>query len=70
MPYPTQSEKSDEDGKSRYMGRCIHYLKNEGKKQDQAIAQCLSMWKQDKEAKGGEDPEWEEREVGPFILLD
>lgn len=45
MPKPPQKNESKDD----YIKRCVPYLiKNEGKKPDQARAQCESMWKQDK----------------------
>lgn len=37
------------------MKRCVPMLINEGKKQDQAVAQCLSMFKQKWKAKAQED---------------
>jgi hypothetical protein len=42
MPYPERGETKEE-----YISRCIPYMiKNEGKKQDQAVAMCHAFWKQ------------------------
>jgi len=40
------------EGESQYMGRCISYVMGEGKEQDQAVAQCISMWDQNHSAEG------------------
>ena len=40
------------EGESQYMGRCISYVMGEGKEQDQAVAQCISMWQQNHSAEG------------------
>jgi len=39
MPKPRKKET-----KSKFMSRCISDVVKEGKKQDQAIAQCLGVW--------------------------
>lgn len=39
MPTPEPNETRDE-----WMARCIPYLINEGKKRDEAVAICSSMW--------------------------
>ena len=76
MPYPTPKEiKDGEEGKKRYLEKCFHVLKQEGKPQDVRIAQCLNMWREavkKHKAKGNLDsPTWEEEnESGPFVLLD
>ena len=43
MPIPHKNEK-----RSDFISRCIPQLRDEGKPQDQAIAQCHSIWTQDK----------------------
>lgn len=46
MPDP-----KDYDDKQSFMGACMHQVKTkEGKPQDQAVAQCLSMWRNKKKA--------------------
>ena len=39
MPKPRKGET-----KSKFMSRCISDVTGEGKKRDQAIAQCISVW--------------------------
>jgi nitrogen regulatory protein PII-like uncharacterized protein len=41
MPKPRKGET-----RSKFMGRCISDVINEGKKRDQAIAQCINVWKE------------------------
>lgn len=41
MPTPKPGETQNQ-----WMGRCVPYVMQEGKKAEQAVAQCLSMWKQ------------------------
>jgi len=49
MPNPDNYKPSE---KSKYMQECMHIVvKEEGKKRDQGIAQCLNVWKQHKEKK-------------------
>lgn len=43
MPTPRGGE-----SQSDYMKRCVPQLKQEGKRTDQAVAQCISMYKQAK----------------------
>ena len=74
MPEVTPSQlKRGEEGKRDFLDKCFHATKQEGKPQEQRIAQCLSMWRQaveEKRAKGScEDPKWEDFEVGGFILF-
>lgn len=63
MPSVEQGEKKD-----HYMKRCVPMLIKEGKKQDQAVAQCLNMFKEKWKAKAKEDgkptdsPEWKQAE--------
>ncbi len=52
MPSVQKGEKQ-----GHYMKRCVPMLIKEGKKQDQAVAQCLSMFKQKWKAKGEEAPD-------------
>ena len=52
MPSVQKGEKKD-----HYMKRCVPMLIKEGKKQEQAVAQCLSMFKQKWKAKGQEMPD-------------
>ena len=52
MPSVKKNEKQ-----AHYMSRCVPMLIKEGKKQDQAVAQCLSMFKQKWKAKGEEVPD-------------
>ena len=40
------------ESESDYMGRCISYVVDEGKDQDQAVAQCISMWQQNHSKEG------------------
>ena len=47
MPSVQKGEK-----KNHYMHRCVPMLVKEGKSQDQAVAQCLSMFRQHWQAKG------------------
>lgn len=47
MPSVKQGEKQ-----SDYMHRCVPMLTKEGKKHDQAVAQCLNMFKEHWKAKG------------------
>lgn len=42
--------------KDSYMHRCVPMLVKEGKKQDQAVAQCLNMFKEHWKAKGNVIP--------------
>lgn len=42
----------ENETKSKYLSRCIPMLIKEGKSQDQAVAQCLSMFRQKWKAKG------------------
>lgn len=51
MPrYPNKTESQDD-----YMGYCVSYLKKEeDKTQDQAVGQCLEMWRNRKK-------HWEEK---------
>lgn len=44
MPEPREGE-----DRSDFISRCIPQLRDEGKPQDQAIAQCHSIWRQNKE---------------------
>lgn len=47
MPTPRKDEK-----KSEFISRCIEYVvEKEGKKQEQAVAICHSIWKNKKEKK-------------------
>ena len=75
MPSVTKKQIQDgEEGKKRFMDKCFHVLKQEGKPQEQRVAQCLSLWKEAVKkyrAQGIlDDPEWEkEFESGPFIFL-
>jgi len=46
MPEPSSDETREE-----WMARCIPYLINEGREQDQAVAICSSMWEQAKNEK-------------------
>lgn len=43
MPTPRPNEKRND-----FISRCIPELRDEGKPQNQAIAQCHSIWRQDK----------------------
>ena len=49
MPTPKKNE-SEED----FVARCIPILIREGKTQEQAVAQCHSMYRQAKKVKEGE----------------
>ena len=42
MPTPKPSEESRDE----WMDRCIPYLVDEGREQDQAVAICSSMWEE------------------------
>ncbi len=44
MPTPRKDETKDD-----FLDRCIPELKEEGKKQDEAIAQCISIWEEDQD---------------------
>ena len=45
MPNVTKTLKKDPKGKQKYLAKCIPVVMKEGKKsQNQAIAQCNSMW--------------------------
>ena len=44
MPTPQKNER-----RSDFISRCIPELRDEGKPQDQAIAQCQSIWRQEKQ---------------------
>jgi len=46
MPQPRENE-----NRSDFISRCIPELMGEGKKQDQAIAQCHSIYQQSKKGK-------------------
>jgi len=50
MPSVEKGEK-----KNHYMKRCVPMLIKEGKKQDQAVAQCLNMFKEKWKAKGNKN---------------
>lgn len=52
MPSVKKGEKQ-----SHYMHRCVPMLTKEGKKQDQAVAQCLGMFREKWKAKGGNPDE-------------
>lgn len=52
MPSVKKGEKQ-----SDYMHRCVPMLTKEGKKQDQAVAQCLNMFREHWKAKGTILPE-------------
>lgn len=54
MPSVKKNEKQ-----GHYMKRCVPMLIKEGKNQDQAVAQCLNMFREKWKAKGSE-PEWDE----------
>jgi hypothetical protein len=45
MPKPRKGET-----RSKFMSRCISDVINEGKKRDQAIAQCINVWKEEHKA--------------------
>ncbi len=45
MPQPPKPNET----KDEFLGRCIPYLKNEGKPQDQSVAICYSMWREKNE---------------------
>jgi len=73
MPSVTPSEVKDgKEGKKHFLDKCFHALKEEGKPQEQRIAQCLNMWKQGvkkNRAKGSlEDPRWEDYETEAFVF--
>jgi hypothetical protein len=72
MPSVQKNEKQD-----HYMHRCVPVLIKEGKKQNQAVAQCLSMYKQHwkrKKSKASingkiEEPDWEkDNETKMFVI--
>lgn len=75
MPYPSEKEKkSGEKGKKKYMDRCFHMLKKEGKPETQRIAMCLNMWKEGlkrKKTKGSDEPldfdEYHDLGIATFI---
>jgi len=75
MPDVTPEQIRDgEEGKKRFLKKCFHATKEEGKPEAQRIAQCLNMWKQavkKHRAQGNyEDPDWDkENESGPFTIL-
>ena len=48
MPKPKKGESQKE-----YIGRCIPILIEEGRKQDQAVAICYSMWRNRNKKKKG-----------------
>ena len=52
-----KTEKEKGELKSHYLKRCIPMLMKEGKKQPQAIAECISMFKQKWKAKGEKVPD-------------
>lgn len=52
MPSVQKGEKQQ-----HYMHRCVPMLVKEGKSQDQAVAQCLNMFRQHWKAKGKELPD-------------
>ena len=52
MPSVQKGEK-----KNHYMHRCVPMLVKEGKSQEQAVAQCLNMFKQKWKSKGETVPE-------------
>jgi len=47
MPKPKKRE-----SESDYMSRCVPMLINEGKKKEQAVAICYSMYQENKKPKG------------------
>ena len=50
MPSPPRKGEKEKD----YISRCVsHLAKKEGKNQDQAVAQCYSMWRA---KRGGKKP--------------
>lgn len=50
MPIPKPRKKEPKD---KFMGRCVSFLRNEGKPNEQAVAICFSQW----ERKGKADVE-------------
>lgn len=40
MPTPRKGESKD-----KFVSRCIRQVRKEGKKQEQAVAQCLNTWR-------------------------
>lgn len=44
MPKPTTGESEDD-----FMSRCVPQLLDEGKDRDQAIAECLNLYREHKE---------------------
>lgn len=44
------------EDKDHYMHRCVPMLVKEGKKQDQAVAQCINMFKEKWQASGKQLP--------------
>jgi hypothetical protein len=61
MPDPGEY-KNEQD----FMSDCMHQVKKvEGKPQDQAVAQCLSMWRQEH---GGKKPK-KKRSKGAFEII-
>lgn len=47
MPTPRQNE-----NRSDFISRCIPQLRSEGREQNESIAICHSLWKQDKKHQG------------------
>jgi hypothetical protein len=73
IPVPNSLEKKDEEGRKKFISRCMHALRDENKPQDQKLGICFTTYKnakKKKEAQGSSEPPiWEEeQESGPFIL--
>lgn len=50
IPKPRKGENKD-----KFMGRCVSFLKNEGKPQEQCVAICFSQWEHKSKASGEKD---------------
>ena len=62
MPSVQKGEKKD-----HYMKRCVPMLVKEGKKQDQAVAECLNLFKEKWKAKGNILPPDDSKEFSDAI---
>ena len=74
IPSPSSSEKSSPDGKNKYIGRCMDFLKDENKPQNQKVAICESTYKRSKQKKvvkgSNEEPTWDEEVINGVVLLE
>ena len=70
MPLPNPGNES----RDKYIGKCMHAMKDEKRPQDQKIAICFSQWKKAKSKKkskgSAEEPRWEEQSFeGGYTLI-